>query len=78
MWTVEHRPNWDRIGRRGEVVPEDKHFGFITQRDGSDVFFHNSGIEGDPEQVMQENAPVWYEVITTERGPQAINVHLRE
>ncbi|HQE94094.1 MAG TPA: cold shock domain-containing protein [Anaerolineae bacterium] len=57
---------------------EDKHFGFITQHDGSDVFFHYSAIEGDPEQVMRENAPVWYEVVNTERGPQAINVHLRE
>jgi CspA family cold shock protein len=68
-------------GLRAGVVKwfrEDKHFGFITQRDGSDVFFHHSGIEGDPEQVMRENAPVWYELITTERGPQAVNVHLRE
>jgi len=68
-------------GLRAGVVKwfrEDKHFGFITQRDGSDVFFHMSGVEGDLVQVMQENAPVWYEVITTERGPQAINVHSRE
>jgi len=68
-------------GLRAGVVKwfrEDKHFGFITQRDGSDVFFHMSGIEGDLEQVMQENVPVWYEVISTERGPQAINVHRRE
>ncbi|MEJ5308644.1 MAG: cold shock domain-containing protein [Anaerolineae bacterium] len=57
---------------------EDKHFGFITQRDGSDIFFHNSAIEGDVDQVMRENAPVWYEVTMTERGPQAVNVHLRE
>ncbi len=59
-------------------VREDKHFGFIIQRDGSNIFFHHSDVEGDPEQVMRENARVWYEVITTERGPQAINVHLRE
>ncbi len=68
-------------GLRAGVVKwfrEDKHFGFITQRDGSDVFFHHSAIEGDPEQIMQENAPVWYEVVATERGPQAVNVHLRE
>ncbi|MGC9396609.1 MAG: cold-shock protein [Anaerolineae bacterium] len=57
---------------------EDKHFGFITQRDGSDIFFHSSGIEGDVEKIMQENAPVWYEAISTDRGPQAVNVHLRE
>ncbi|HOT90040.1 MAG TPA: cold shock domain-containing protein [Anaerolineae bacterium] len=59
-------------------VREDKHFGFIMQRDGSKIFFHHTGVVGDPEQVMRENAPVWYEVISTDRGPQAVNVHLRE
>jgi CspA family cold shock protein len=57
---------------------EDKHFGFITQRDGTDIFFHSSGIEGDPTKFTEENTPVWFEVTTTDRGPQAVNVHLRE
>ncbi len=56
---------------------EDKAFGFITQRDGSEIFFHRSGVEGDPVQVLVENAPVWYEVKATDRGPQAVNVHYR-
>ena len=67
-------------GLRAGVVKwyrEDKHFGFITQRDGSDIFFHRSGVEGDMAN-LGENAQVWYEVTTTERGLQAINVHLRE
>ncbi|TFG71621.1 MAG: cold shock domain-containing protein, partial [Anaerolineales bacterium] len=46
--------------------------------DGSDVFFHRSGVEGDPTAILQENAPVWYEVIKTDRGLQAINVHIRD
>ena len=57
---------------------EDKHFGFITLQDGTDVFFHRSGVASDQEQVFQEGAPVWFEVTETDRGPQAINVHLRE
>ncbi len=67
-------------GLRAGVVKwyqDDKHFGFITQRDGSDIFFHRSGIDGDPAQ-FGENAQVWYEVTETDRGPQAVNVHLRE
>ncbi len=56
---------------------DDKHFGFIAQRDGTDIFFHRSGIEGDPEQ-FKEDTPVWYEITATDRGPQAVNVHLRE
>ncbi|MBN1875728.1 MAG: cold shock domain-containing protein [Anaerolineae bacterium] len=67
-------------GLRAGVVKwyrEDKHFGFIVQIDGSEVFFHRSGVEGDT-TVLQEGSPVWYEVIATDRGPQAINVHGRE
>lgn len=67
-------------GLRAGVVKwyrEDKHFGFITQRDGSDIFFHRSSIDGDISQ-FEENTQVWYEVESTDRGPQATNVHLRE
>lgn len=67
-------------GLRAGVVKwyqDDKHFGFITQRDGTDIFFHRSAMEGEPSQYG-ENTKVWYEVSSTDRGPQAINVHLRE
>lgn len=57
---------------------EDKHFGFVVQSDGSEVFFHHSGVVGDPAVVLLENAPVWYELINTDRGLQAVNVHQRE
>lgn len=57
---------------------DDKHFGFITQTTGSDVFFHRSGIAEGQASEMKEGTPVWYEVTDTDRGPQAINVHLRE
>ena len=67
-------------GLRAGIVKwyqEDKHFGFISQGNGSDIFFHRSGIEGDPTKFV-ENTPVWYEVTETDRGLQAVNVHLRE
>jgi cold shock protein len=67
-------------GLRAGVVKwyrDDKHFGFITQIDGSDVFFHQSSVDGDISNI-QENTAVWYEVEATDRGPQATNVHLRE
>ncbi len=57
---------------------DDKRFGFIVQPDGSEIFFHRSGVEGDPSKILAESAPVWYEVIMTDRGPQAVNVHGRE
>jgi CspA family cold shock protein len=67
-------------GLRAGVVKwyrDDKHFGFITQSAGSDVFFHRSGVDGDISGYT-EDTPVWYEVETTDRGLQAINIHLRE
>ncbi len=58
---------------------DDRGFGFIIQREGDDIFFHRTGVvQGDAAQVLKENAPVWYEVEMTSRGPQAINVHARE
>ncbi|MEA3309615.1 MAG: cold shock domain-containing protein [Chloroflexota bacterium] len=57
---------------------ETKGFGFLVQADGSEVFFHKSGLVGDPNIVGQENAPIWYEIRETERGLKAYNVHARE
>ena len=57
---------------------ESKGFGFLVQADGSEVFFHKSGVVGDPAVVGQENAPIWYEVKETDRGLKAYNVHPRE
>ncbi len=58
---------------------DEKHFGFIVQRDGSEVFFHRSNFLGEnPAEVLKDNAPVWYEVQASDRGPTAVNVHLRE
>ncbi|MBN1486916.1 MAG: cold shock domain-containing protein [Anaerolineae bacterium] len=58
---------------------DDKGFGFIVQQDGSEVFFHRTGVTmDDMGLVLKEEAPVWYELIMTDRGPQAVNIHLRE
>ncbi len=57
---------------------QEKGFGFITQPDGSEVFFHRTGIIGDVEKVTQEDASVWYQLQSTDRGLQAYDVHARE
>lgn len=57
---------------------EDKHFGFLTQADGSEVFFHRSAFDGDATEILREDVPVWYEITKTERGLQAINIHIRD
>jgi len=57
---------------------EDKHFGFLTQADGTEVFFHASGVDGNASEILREDVPIWYEVTKTERGLQAINIHIRD
>jgi CspA family cold shock protein len=57
---------------------DDKHFGFLTQADGSEIFFHRSAVDGNAAEILHENVAVWYEVTKTEKGLQAINIHIRE
>jgi CspA family cold shock protein len=58
---------------------DDKHFGFIVQRDGSEVFFHRSNFLGEePGETLKEGTSVWYELAVSDRGPMATDVHLKE
>lgn len=58
---------------------DDKHFGFIVQRNGGEVFFHRTNYLGDdPAAQLQEGTAVWYELQDSDRGPMAVNVHLME
>lgn len=50
-----------------------KGFGFITQEDGKDLFFHISEIQG---QEPQEGDKVDYEVGEGRKGPCALKVRV--
>jgi cold shock protein len=51
-----------------------KGYGFITGEDNKDVFVHFSGIVMDGYKLLKENQAVEFEVVTTGKGSQAINV----
>ena len=53
-----------------------KGFGFIEQTDGKDVFVHYTAIQGEGYKSLPEGADVTFELLQTERGPQAANVQL--
>ena len=52
----------------------EKGFGFIEREDGDDVFVHFSAIQGDGFKTLEEGQTVDYDVVETDRGPQAQNV----
>ncbi len=53
---------------------ETKGFGFIEQQDGPDVFVHFSAIKGDGFKTLAEGQKVEFDVVSSQKGPQAENV----
>ena len=51
-----------------------KGYGFITRDDGSDVFVHYTGIEGQGFRSLEEGQEVEFEIEDTPKGPQAVKV----
>ena len=53
---------------------KEKGYGFITLEVGKDVFFHYSQLVMEGFKTIDEGAEVEFEIVETERGPQAHNV----
>ena len=53
---------------------ENKGYGFIERPGEKDVFVHFSAIQGDGYKSLAEGEEVEYELVETDRGPQAQNV----
>lgn len=51
-----------------------KHFGFIEQDGGGDIFVHISDVEGGP---LREGDKVEFEIVEGDRGLKATNVKRR-
>lgn len=50
-------------------------FGFIQGPDGAgDIFVHYTGIEGEGFRSLKDGETVEYELIESDKGPQAHNV----
>jgi len=54
---------------------ENKGFGFIKQDDGTEVFVHYSAIQQDGFKTLSEGDEVEFELVSTDKGLQASNVH---
>ena len=51
-----------------------KGYGFISQTSGDDVFVHFSSIKSEGFRTLSEGDVVEFEIMQTDRGPQAANV----
>ena len=52
----------------------DKGYGFITTEAGKDVFVHFSAIQGEGYKTLDDGQAVTFDIVESNRGPQAANV----
>lgn len=57
-----------------KMFNQEKGFGFITLEDGKDVFFHYSQLMMEGFKTIDNGAEVEFDIVETERGPQAHNI----
>jgi len=62
-------------GRIKKLV-RDRGFGFISDTDGSEVFFHQSSLVDIKFDTLNEDQQVEFETEKSPKGPRAINVRL--
>lgn len=52
----------------------EKGYGFIKDEEGNDIFVHFSSINSDGYKTLEEGQKVTYDLVESDRGPQAKNV----
>jgi len=54
----------------------DRGFGFISDTDGRELFFHQSGLIDTKFDALNEEQTVTFEVEKSDKGPRAIDVRI--
>ena len=54
----------------------DRGFGFISDNDGREVFFHQSSLSDVSFDALKEDENVEFEVQKSDKGPCAVNVRI--
>lgn len=57
-------------------VIRDRGFGFISDTDGREVFFHQSGVTGTKFDALQEEQKVEFDIESSPKGPRAVNIRV--
>ena len=54
----------------------EKGYGFIKDEEEKDIFVHFSSINSDGYKTLEEGQKVTYDLVESDRGPQAKNVRV--
>ena len=54
----------------------DRGFGFISDTDGREVFFHQTSLVETTFNALNEDQQVEFEIEKSDKGPRAVNVHV--
>ena len=60
-------------GRIKKLIRE-RGFGFISDTDGRELFFHRSGVLDNKFDTLNEDQEVAFEVEKSAKGPHAVNI----
>lgn len=71
---MRHRKVWSKMQGKIKMFNQEKGFGFITSKEGQDIFFHYSQLMMDGFKTIDNDASVTFDVVETDRGLQAQNV----
>lgn len=65
---------------KGEIkkLIRDRGFGFIRSEDGSEIFFHQSALEGTAYASLNEGAKVEFSVEKGPKGARAANIRVEK
>jgi len=72
---VNARKEYDMASGKVKWFDNKRGFGFIAQEGGKDVFVHYSVIQGNGYKTLSEGEPVNFELVNSDKGPKALNVH---
>lgn len=71
--TIQIDPETGKYLGRMKWYNVKKGYGFIMRGGGEEIFFHKSGIEGEPE-ALNEGHWVLYDIEETHKGPEATEI----
>jgi CspA family cold shock protein len=72
MWTKGVKMNTGKIKK----LVRDRGFGFISDTDGRELFFHQNSLVEVKFDALKEEQSVSYDVEKSDKGPRAINVRV--